>query len=425
MYKAGGPVKPKATLRVLKQTMESSLTKSRLRLLLLPMLALLFGPLSESGAADHQMGPPAAEALRSKGNLLRLQGHFAAANQIQRELVERYPNDPIGYVFNLNTMVTQLTWNEADNRFDDQIRADANRVLALCKDTVETDADASTGYYHCGQAHFALSYLSALRGGYYQAGRHGKLAIAELETALALNPHLIDARMHLGVAYYHADHLPAYLKALSWFLWFIPQGNSDKSLPYLRDVMTRGRDFRDVAKYLYADLRIYEGPDGQREASEILAGLVRDYPENERFHLRHISLLLERGLNQETIAAGEQLLRTQPDVAPLHEALVRLWITRAYLALQDLVPARRAFAGIDLTLAEDPAMPPWGLGWLLITYAQMLDLNGERDEAIATYQRLLGLTDENHMNPVVLVAATRGLETPFNGGAAFDNTVFD
>lgn len=396
-----------------------------LLMMALSVSMLWCGPVAGGEASDHRELSDTAADLRTRGNLLRLQGDVAGANRIQKELVLQYPDDPIGHVFNLNTMVTQLTWNESDTRFDGQIRADAGRVLALCEAAIESEPDDHLAHYHCGQAHFALSYLSAIRGGYYQAGRHGKRAIAELETALTLNPGLTDAKMHLGIAYYHADNLPAYLKALSWILWFIPQGNSDRSLPYLRDVMAEGDDFRDVARYLYADLRISEGPEGKREASEILALLTRQYPGNHRFHLRHISLLLERGLNRETIAAGEQFLQTQTGVDPLNESLVRLWITRAHLTLQDLTAARTSFDEIDLTVSTDPAMPLWGLLWMLITHAQMLDLGGEREAALATYRRLLGLTDEIHMNPVVVAAAHQGLKTPFSGASGLDHRVFD
>ncbi len=368
-----------------------------------------------------QIAPATAEeaslALKRAGNALRLHGDYEAANLIQTQLVNEYPDRSIGYLFNLNTMVTRLTWNDRQTRFDKQIRRDAAAVFAICKPLIADDSEHYQPYHDCGQAHFALSYLSGIRGEYYDAGRHGKRATQQLERSLELNPKLTDAKMHLGIAYYHADHLPLYLKALSWILWFIPQGNSSKSLPYLEQVIANGDYYRDVAKYLYADLLISEGAAGKKKATKLLEQLIEFYAGNRRMQVRYISLLLEQGLSEETIAAGTAFVNDHPEYGPddIAASMIRLWVVRAYMSLDNLDKALSWFDEIDIQLFNDANPPTWGATWLVLTEAQMHGLAKRRTKALAGYRSILTTSEDAYVNPVVVLAAERGLDSPYAG----------
>jgi|TARA_B110000240_G_C13483313_1_gene446278 tetratricopeptide (TPR) repeat protein len=346
-------------------------------------------------------------ALKQEGNLMRLQGNYAGAQQVYEQLVTRYPEDAIGYVFNLNTMLTLLTWDRNQTRFDDQIRQDAASTFDICERTISNDVSNYLAYYYCGQAHMTMSYLSAIRGEYYQSGRHANLAIKQLERTLKLNENLVDAKMHLGIAYYHADNLPPFLKALSWFLWFIPTGNAHKSLPYLEATTKHGYFFKDVAKFLYADLLIMEGD--LQKASDLLEPLSRTYPGNSRVRLRYISLLLEQALYEETISVGQQFLSEQHQ--DIDKDLVRLWITRAHLARNAVDKARDTFKTINLKIDQNDDLPPWGLHWLLLTRGQIADLDNRRNDAVQNYQLIID--DDHYVNPVILTMARKGIASPF------------
>lgn len=355
--------------------------------------------------------------LKQEGTQLRLQGDYEGANRIHQTLLDAFPNDAIGYVFNLNTLVTRLSWDEQQTRYDKQIESDANTTLSLCRRATDHNPNDYLGYYYCGQAHFALSYLNAIRGNYYQAGHNANLTIKLLERTLKLKPDLTDARMHLGVAYYYADNLPPYLKALASFIWFIPTGNSEKSLLYLDQVTQDGEHFKDVAKYLYADLLVQEDEEGREQATTLLEQLTRDYPQNRRFHLRLIGLLLARGLYRQALEAGGMFLKgvdiyryDRMDVS-----LIKLWITRAQLALHRIDQARQTFREIDDHLATSDLAPSWSASWHLLTRAQLLDLQDRRTEAKRSYAEIVALRKTADVHPAALLAAQAGLETPYNG----------
>ncbi len=368
-------------------------------------------------ASSHGMATNDKEAiiaaLKEEGTLLRLKADYQGANRISERLKLEFPDEGIGYTMSLNTLVTRLSWDDQQTQYDDPILSDAKKTLSLCRAQIKAQPDNHQGYYHCGQAHFALTYLHALRGHYYRAGTNLSNTIENLERTLKLKPDLVDAKMHLGIAYYYADNLPPFVKALSKFLWFIPTGNSDRSLPYIKDVTEKGQFFKDVARFLYSDLLI-DGDEGDRqEAKRILGELIAGYPENRRFQFRYISLLGELGefaesmdSAREFIATERQYNRDQKDIA-----LVRLWTTRGYLGLNDLEGAVNAFSRINPS-SVDEDFPSWGRSWFVLTRAQIQDLQNKRSQALGDYQRVIEMFSD-YASAKVMAAARAGLKAPF------------
>ena len=352
--------------------------------------------------------------LKHKGSLLRLQGDYDGAIRIRNQLVERYPSSAIGYVYSLNTLVSQLAWDESQTRYDAQIRADAESTLDICEPAMTRNPSDYQGYYDCGQAHFAMSYLSVLRGHYYRAGQHVNLTIRLLEKTLELKPELFDAKMHLGICYYRADNLPVYLRAVAWFVWFIPQGNSNKSLPYLEQVIANGDFFRETAKYIYADILTEQGLEGIRKATAIIEKLTVDYPGNRRFRMRYITLLSRQGLSQEAIIAGNDFLRDNQrfDFDLFDINTVRFWITRAHMSLNNFNEAQDTFRIINDQL-NDGSIP--ASCQFLLTRAQLLDLTGHRDEAKSVYLGILEKDVSPDCSEAINMAAEKGLSEPFTG----------
>lgn len=354
--------------------------------------------------------------LKIEGTRLQLQADYEGATRISARLKQEFPDEGVGYTMNLNTLVTRLSWDDQQTQFDKPILKESKKTLSLCRAQIKAHPKDYQGYYLCGQVHFALTYLHALRGNYYRAGTNGSNTIKNLERALKLKPDLIDAKMHLGIAYYYADNLPPFLKAFSKFLWFIPTGNSDKSLPYIRDVTENGEFFKDVAKFLYSDLLIDGNDDDRHEAKRLLRELTKSFPENRRFQFRYISLLGELGefaLSMDTarefIATEHQYNRDQKDIT-----LVRLWSTRAHLGLNDVDGAIGTFSQIDQS-SVDEEFPSWGRSWFMLTRAQIEDLQNQRTQAVSDYRRVIEMFSD-YASTEVLAAAREGLKTPFKLG---------
>jgi tetratricopeptide (TPR) repeat protein len=365
---------------------------------------------AESRAPTEHMS---MEQLEHIGTEYRLAGDFERGEKIQEALLLRF-EEPVGHTFALNTITTHLTWDETSTQYDASLKTHAGKILDWCDKKIEADPALANPYFYCGQAHFSLSYYHGLRGNYYQAGRHGTLSIDYLENALALDATLVDAKMHLGVAYYIADNLPPFIKMFSKLLWFIPTGNSEKSLPYLREVMNSSKLYANVCRYVYSTL-LLEGDDGEQEEARIqLSRLVHSYPKNPRFQLRLISALLVHGDYQATLDTARAYVNNDNIPSEPDLSLAKIWMVRAYMGLARIEQANSLFQETDAAFMNRQAdLPLWSIAWHMLTDGQLHDLAHRRTEALNTYSAILKLSRSRFINKTVTEAARDGLRTPY------------
>ena len=348
--------------------------------------------------------------LSRTGTQYRLLGNFEKAAAIEAKLIAE-ADDPIGHIFALNTIVTHLTWDETKTTYDEALLAHAGKIMDWCEARTARDGSNATAHHYCGQASFALAFHHGLKGQFFKAGQLGTRTIEYLESALTADPDLIDAKMHLGVAYHVADNLPPFIKMFSRFLWFIPSGNSEKSLPYLLDVIEHGDEYPDVARYIYSTL-LMEDAELRTRAVEQLQILVNRYPENPRFQLRLISLLLIEGEFEKTLQSARSYLHNDPIEPDL--SLVRVWMARAYLGLGNDEQAHRLIVQVEPVFRESrDDLPGWSVAWHMLTDGQLHDLRGKRQMARETYAAILALAKSTYVNQVIIDAARSGLLKPY------------
>jgi len=348
------------------------------------------------------------------GNNLRLMGNMAAASEIKDQIRQLAPRDPASYAFNLNTIITELSWEDSQLRFDEQLLSDAKQLIALCDAGISSASSVNNANYYCGQAYFSLSFYNGIRGNYISAGRNGTTAIDYLEAALKQDPKLIRAKMYLGIAYYYADNLPNFIKLFSRVIWFIPSGNSTKSLPYLRDVMASDDAFSDVARYIYATLLINGNDNEVKDALSEINILIKRYPENARFQLRYVSVILGNGQFTETLERINTYRATEPgkNLSIIDTNLLNIWAARAHLGLGQIEQAIQ----VQQQIKFDPAnttVPTWGLAWYELTGGQLEDLIGNRKSAIESYERVLTLNTKTFVSPVIVTMARAAINTPY------------
>ena len=357
--------------------------------------------------------------LMHEGNLLRLQGDMSQANKIRDAIRSQAPDDPASYSFNLNTIVTELSWEESQTRFDEALLQDSERLLALCEAGATSAASINNPDYYCGQAHFTLSYYHGIQGNLITAGRHGTTAIDYMEDALKQDPDLIRAKMFLGIMYFYADNLPPFIKLFSRLLWFIPSGNSDKSLPYLFEVMASDDQFSDVARYIYATLLINGTAEELREALTELEILLMKYPANVRFQLRYVSIIQGDGRYQETLDSIDRFRASDSakTMNMIDSNLLNIWLARANLGLNNIEEAARVQKTIHFD-PENTTVPAWGLAWFELTNGQLADIRGDHETARRAYETILELDRTTFVNPDLVNAANRYIRSPYEHAAA-------
>ena len=364
---------------------------------------LWFVPFSYSLTSDN--------SLELKGIDFQLAGDYEAAKRVEQQLL-LVKGSPIGHVFALNSITTQMTWNEANTAYHDDLRYHATEILKWCKANLKGKGDQALTHFYCGQTNFALSYYFGLNGNFYKAGKHGVVGIDQMETALKLDPQLHDAKFHLGLAYYVADNLPPFIKAVSSLLWFIPTGNSEKSISYLKESIIKGERYKDVARYTLGSLFL-ENELTYSEAEDHFRYLSDKFSKNPRFHLQLIFVLLIQEKFEESIFAAKGFLKNA-DSNSAEYNLAKVSMIRAQLRNRELVEAQRNFSQIEPYFSsEDSNLPGWSIAWFKLTSAQLNDILSHRRQAISEYKEIIEISKSTYVFEEIKLAAKAGLKEPY------------
>ena len=364
---------------------------------------LWFVPFSYSLTSDN--------SLELKGIEFQLAGDYEAAKRVEQQLL-LVKGSPIGHVFALNSITTQMTWNEANTAYHDDLRYHATEILKWCKANLKDKDDQALIHFYCGQTNFALSYYYGLNSNFYKAGKHGVVGIDQMETALKLDPQLHDAKFHLGLAYYVADNLPPFIKAVSSVLWFIPTGNSEKSIPYLKESIIKGERYKDVARYTLGSLFL-ENELTYSEAEDHFRYLSDKFSKNPRFHLQLIFVLLIQEKFEESIFAAKGFLKNA-DSNSAEYNLAKVSMIRAQLRNRELVEAQRNFSQIEPYFSsEDSNLPGWSIAWFKLTSAQLNDMLNHRRQAISEYKEIIEISKNTYVFEEIKLAAKAGLKEPY------------
>lgn len=351
-----------------------------------------------------------------------LEGNYTAAREVADRLIETEGARGDGYTLMIDALGTELSFDERQDHIDKPLRENIKKALAHCRERLRRDETDALAHADCGIAHINLSYLSALRGRYIAAGNNGQKGIDQLEAALADDPDFTDVKMHLGLAYYYAENLPPFIKAISPFLWFIPTGDATRALPYIREVIESGDDYDEVTKFIYADLLAqHDNIDDRREAVALLDELSASYPGNARLHLAHIT---HRLLAQDADGATRAMARFRSvDKAwsDSERALMEIWYTRALLEAGQAEAAIASFEKYESLVAAGAEIPFWNATWEMLARAQVLDLKAEREAALAAYRRALAL-NKRYPNAYIRAVVEAGLAEPYAGDASGGET---
>jgi tetratricopeptide (TPR) repeat protein len=358
-------------------------------------------------------GPVQARDLAAlrEGIRLNRQGDYGAALAHWREMAARDVADPTPHVYAADTLFWRMLYDDSDTRFDAAIERECQAAIRKARASLEANSDNAWSHFLVGQALMHQGRLNGIRLHLYRAGSLGEESRGHLERALELEPGLVDAKFQLGLYAYYASLVP---KLFSWFsfLWFIPKGDGDLGLQYLSEVYARGDLERFKAGFFLGSIQTYhDGRLDRTRALEIMSDLHRAHPRNPLVHFERIELLalLER---HEDVIRETLILEAEP--AASRERLSRRAMARVWRARAEMLLGRpeAAWEILEVFGPDGPANPNWGARWVQATRGQILDLSGERDAALAEYQRVaaLGLSSEDSRATGI---AEQGLLAPF------------
>ena len=92
----------------------------------------------------------------------RLKGDLTLANTLSQSLQANESTQLMGLALEIDNLATELSWDTSNTQYDARIRTLASTLIEHCKR--KFNRVPAIEAFHCGRGHFALSFLSGVRG---------------------------------------------------------------------------------------------------------------------------------------------------------------------------------------------------------------------------------------------------------------------
>jgi len=221
---------------------------------------------------------PAADRLIRTAEESTYMLHLDDARVAARELQQRYPDHPAGFLI----MAETYWWEAQADPHNLKTESAYYKAQELAQDKAESALRARTyskveilaylASAHGSYARFEVTQKSS----YYRALRAGLRAHRYAEEAYALDQNYYDIYVGLGAFNYFAGTLPSMIKPFAWLLG--AHGDKDTGVKQLQTAIEKGRYSRTEASIVY-----YSALLSNKEYAAsfpILEKLLADYPDN-------------------------------------------------------------------------------------------------------------------------------------------------
>jgi tetratricopeptide (TPR) repeat protein len=240
--------------------------------------------------------------------------------------------------------------------------------------------------YFLGAAHGALAaFALTIDRDKRETFRQGRQAYQYHLGIVMEQPDYYDAYVTLGLYEYVVAKLPWYVKWIAQIAGY--KGTEERSFKYLRTAATRSRFASVNARHLLVVLclreKLYD------EALQNAQFLHSRYPRNFLLHLNVARILTEMNRPDQAVDVymkiiGQGEART-PNYQKMPVGVLRYNVGKALMNIDRLELAQRLFTAAIL----DPATPARERALSHLCLAQVLDLRGNRQQAITNYQQVL------------------------------------
>ncbi|HNW43831.1 MAG TPA: hypothetical protein PKI19_04950 [Elusimicrobiales bacterium] len=356
-------------------------------------------------AADDELGPAliglnastrpfvlsaGADERYDRGIAYMYRLEFDKAEGEFKEITVLAPDSPAGYC-----ALAALAWWRYSQNFDmepglkgveKEFISNSDKVIELSKKMIKQGRDLDQAYFFMGTAYGLQGRWYSVQRSWFKAYSRGRKARKFLKKCVETNPAVYDAYLGLGIFDYYAAVLPG---ALGFAAKLFAGGDRERGMEYVRTAREKGRFFKLEARIFLIEIYSRHEKDYQAAFAEC-ADLRAQDPANMLFRLGEIMTHVQAqdwaGVLEEAEAfLGAWQIKPQKG---LEQQLGSI-----YLAAGDaLIALRRYGEALDwLTEGiEKTGFPE--KGWVTYCYmrrAQVRDLTGQRDAALADYRTVL------------------------------------
>jgi hypothetical protein len=367
--------------------------------------------------------------LRREGNEALYNMDYATARAKFEEIRKRIPQHPAGDLYiatviwleHLNKsrrLQTSLYQNESsfyagadkakedsegdavdqslDRAFRDRMAQAKTKALALVARN-KNDADAQ---YFLGAFYGVMAgYEASTARKFFAAMRNGSRGVDAHEKVLKLKPDYYDAYLSVGMYDYIVGTLPFAYKAIAALAGI--RGNKQRGITRLQTIVEKETATADDARVML--LAIYQNEKRYENALALLEQLSAKYPRSYLVKLEKAYTLVSLKRAGDAYAAFEELLK-DPAAAPAVD-LVHYQYAEALSANKEHKRAAEHFLEVPKSKGADANLATLAL----LRAAQVFDLAGQRNDAVAQYKAVLARPNVYDTRE----QAEKGLKQPF------------
>ncbi|HNW44460.1 MAG TPA: hypothetical protein PKI19_08140 [Elusimicrobiales bacterium] len=351
--------------------------------------------LSSSVAAKTPVYEPLPDELRtlSKKGLDAIYAvDLDEANKQFSLALEKYPEHPFPTFGIAMAKWAHLEYleDESDPKLEKEYSALTDKAVDVGNAWIKKHPGDANAYLALGGIYGLRARLAVQQRRWFKAYFDGKKGISNTRMAARIDPELYDAYLGLGMYEYYAGTLPGVVKFLAKL---VMRGDAQKGLDLLNLCREKGYFNALGAKLLL--IEIYTQP-GSKYANTTMAvkwsrELRAAYPVHAQMHFVEIVSLYEDKKYDEARKESLLYLKAVNDGVPAYRRryLPRVFtaIGTTYLVEKKYAEAADYFARAAATIKEDTSVHParWAV-WAIVRQANVLDLMGARDKAVALYK---------------------------------------
>jgi tetratricopeptide (TPR) repeat protein len=285
-----------------------------------------------------------------------------------------------------------------DRAFRERMAQSKTKALALVARN-KNDADA---LYFLGAYYGVMAgYEASVARKFFSAMRNGSRCVDAHEKVLKLKPDYYDAYLSIGVYDYIAGSLPFGYKVMATMVGV--RGNKKRGISRLQTIIEKNALTADDARVLLAT--IFHNERRHNDALTLLEQLSSKYPRSYLLKLERASTLMTLNRPDEAYAIFESLLKDPVAASALD--LIHYQYAESLARNKEHKRAAAEFAAVCQIDGGDA-----NLGTVSrLRAAQMYDLAGERQQALAQYKAVLARPNVYDTRQ----QAERGLSKPFIG----------
>jgi tetratricopeptide (TPR) repeat protein len=311
------------------------------------LLAFLVAPLPANGAGTPLALPPGTPAILEH----IYSGQLGLAIPEARKMQEQFPEHPLGYLLEAETIWWKIWCASAEFKFGmtmarrrEKTEADQHYFDLTAKATSLAEAglkkhDSAEMQLYAGMADALSSRLYGLRWESRNAARAGVRAREHFVRALALDASLADADMGLGLYNYYVDTLSTMARVLR-FMMGIPGGSKAEGIALLQRAIQEGQLTPPLARF-YLALNLHNYDQRYEEALQVILPLTEQYPQNPIFQLMKGDLYAKLGRKAQAVGSYQAAAAAKisdPDCQRKIDALVRQSLAAAGVTPETLNP---------------------------------------------------------------------------------------